>query len=66
MTQTGGFAFLIAWTLFGLLCLALAYVVLRPVGGPSTGERRHSGEPGSGEPGSGEHGADTADGDSGR
>jgi hypothetical protein len=29
VTDTGGFAFLIAWGLFFALCLALAYLVLR-------------------------------------
>jgi hypothetical protein len=29
MTDTGGFAFLIAWALFFALCLGLAYLILR-------------------------------------
>jgi len=29
MTQTGGFAFVIAWTIFLILCAALAWLILR-------------------------------------
>ncbi len=29
MTQTGGFAFLIAWSVFIVLCGVLAYLILR-------------------------------------
>ena len=29
MTETGGFAFLIAWITFAILCLALGWIIVR-------------------------------------
>ncbi len=34
MTQTGGFAILIAWPIFAALLVTLAFFVLRPTRGP--------------------------------